>query len=157
MTLQDSLPILNVIAIVAVGVAIFYNSFRSGAKTINSEVMENYKELDRQQKDHITALSLEITKIKEEMRVIEKKFITEIATLNGKLIEKDRQLSSFQVIADPKLQELLSEIRDFMKGLHKESQGQTTMLEKAEKRGQHQVEMIESQVAREDGSLLKNK
>jgi len=94
-----------------------WKEYRSGTKMISSEVITNYEALDKQQKSIIAEQE---KKFNEEMHRIELSFTEKIAHLEGVVREKDTQLKTLTEILtnrNPELQNILIEVRDFMKTL----------------------------------------
>jgi hypothetical protein len=153
-SISQYLPIINVLGFIALGTAIFYTQFKSGAKQVSSEVITNYKALDDQKTQQIEALKQDVEEIRANMRSSEKGFIERIAKLEGQLKEKDNQLKMVhQILANrnPELEQVLGEIRDFMQSIDLQNQHQTKILE----RGQIRDENIDQSTEEETGNVLR--
>ncbi len=114
---MDFLPVINLIGFAVLGVATWYTNFRSGKDKIGGEVLSLYKE-------QIAALEADVQRTRErshELGNAVQKISLELGIVKGQLQEKDKKLEEYSAIfqnRNPELQQVLGEIRDFMKMIH---------------------------------------
>ncbi len=148
--------------VVAVAAYLIYKEYRSGATTLNGQVIANYKALDEQQKRQlaekdaaILQYQKDVAEIKAAMQKMRQEFANDVGKLQGELKAKDEQIKLLQATIldkNPEMVKLLEEIRNFMENIYTQNQHQTNMLE----RGQTRNEKIDDATAHESGKILRN-
>lgn len=108
------------IGTIAIAGFLAIKELRAGSKKITSEVITNYEILDKQQKDNIQECRANLVGATKSMHELELRTNERIATLEGVVGEKDKQLQTLNQIVsnrNPELEKILEDIRDFMKNM----------------------------------------
>lgn len=147
--------------VIAVAVYLVYKEYKSGNTNINSQVVNNYKVLDEQQKEKISEQEQAIAQyqkdfhdVKQAMSKMKEEFANEIGKLQGQITAKDKHISDLQATIlnrNPELENLLREIRDFMENIYNQNMHQTTILEK----GQDRNQKIDEATIKDQGHVLR--
>ena len=126
---------------IVVSALLGWREFRSGSSKISTEVISNYKTLDDQQKANIQECRDNLVGATKAMHDMETKFVDRISNLEGVVSEKDKQLQNVtQILANrnPKLEQTLEDIRNFMKNMNDINVSQLTILQTSQKRDMKQ-------------------
>jgi len=110
-----------------------FKEWRSGSKKITQEVIANYDTLDKQQKANIQECRDNLVGATKAMHELENRFTGRISKLEGIVSEKDKQIQTLNQIAtnrNPDLENVLKDIRNFMKNINDLNVARTSILEK---------------------------
>lgn len=153
--------IISSFGVVAVAAYLVWKEYRTGTSVINSQVVNNYEALNKQQKEKIAEQEKAIEKyqadmaeIKTSMQKMKEEHARDIGSLQGQITAKDKHISDLQktiLNRNPELEKLLGDIRDFMENIYKQNQHQTTILEA----GQLRNIKIDHATQQEEGHVLR--
>ena len=123
------MPTISSIGVLAVVIILVYKEFKSGSSELRKQINEDYKERNNQLEERIAVLESE-----------HHEHSIQIGKLEAVLSEKDKQLAEYKALfasQNPNnINAVLSEIAEFMRSLHKQTQYQTKILEKGVDRNQ---------------------
>lgn len=118
--INQYLPLINLVGFaVLVGATIFYNA-RSGRNKIGDEVLDLYQK-------QIEALKEDVLRSREVNHDVKNQITAltlRIGQLEGQLKEKDLRITKLMTIIEnrsPELENILKEIRDFMRTIHRQT------------------------------------
>lgn len=121
MDYNQFIPIASAVSTFALIGFLAYRESRSGNNEITKEVIQNYKNLDEQQKSNIQECRDNLVGATKSMHELELRTNERIANLEGVVSEKDKQLQTLnQIVANrnPDLENTLHDIRNFMKNIN---------------------------------------
>ncbi len=110
-----------------------FKEWKSGSKKISQEVITNYETLNKQQKDNIEECRGNLVGATKSMHEMENRFVGRISKLEGIVQEKDKSIALLmQTLGnrDPKLQDTLTDIKNFMQNMNSMTAARTNLLEK---------------------------
>jgi len=111
--------IISFAGVAFLGVSTFLTNWRSGKDKVGNEVLVLYKE-------QVSALEADVLRARDRSNELGNQMQTlsiELGKLKGEIVARDKQLSEYKEIfqnRDPELQQVLTEIRDFMGDIHKQ-------------------------------------
>lgn len=116
-------PFLNGIGLVALAASLVYTQLRSGARTVSSEVVANYKALDEQQKEIITQKDAVISErdttlgeLKLALRKSGEDCIAQTSKLQGTIEQQEKTIFSQNQIITNKNPELVKILEQVVEG-----------------------------------------
>lgn len=118
--LLDYLPLINILGFAILAIATFYYNARSGKSKIGDEVLSLYEK-------NIDALKEDVSRSRDANHDVKNQMTTltlRLGQLEGQLKEKDLRITELMAIIEnrnPELENILREIRDFMKMIHKQT------------------------------------
>lgn len=134
---MDIATIISTASIVFVALVLGIKEWKSGSGKISNQVIANYEALDKQQKEIIAEKDKQILAFRDEMHALDKSFTERIAKLEGIVQEKNKQLENFtKILANrsPELENVLSDVKEFMRVLTESTLFQNKILKKQQER-----------------------
>ncbi len=118
--LNNYLPLINIAGFIVLAAATFFYNAKTGKGKIGDEVLDLYQK-------QIEALKEDVLRGREVNHEVKNQITTltlRLGQLEGQLKEKDLRINELMAIIEnrsPELENILKEIRDFMKTIHKQT------------------------------------
>jgi hypothetical protein len=111
MSFTQLAPLINTLGLLVLAAAIWFTQWRSGSSQVSAQVISNYEQLTKQQKDQIEAYKGDMEKLRSTLTDSEKNFIERISKLEGQVLEKEKRAKDLELLVvnrNPELERLRS-------------------------------------------------